>query len=1453
MWDGEMVGSDQPVGMGIVHLSQIDGHWREPSWLNLYGFVDDLGDGIAAKVLDTIMSPLQSKSDRRFKDDKRLMKQGHLPGTAYVGRIKISLKVEDHVPSSVLTCCADGGSDLPAAAAAAPSEEGETHSVGYRFRSLVLQAGSLPHDGRYCVRLSCGDEVVESARLPSSGGCVNWWESCGAGQGVELPPLDFRRLSHHDISQVPDVFANMYCGAKRLGFVRLDPQSLHSGEEFAIEIAEWHTLLRDPAGPVAAGQPAGSILLAVSVEPLFARGSRIGGVGSVVDAGHGHRKRKATAPRPRSDSSRTARRELEEEEEGVEEARTAEEIERDRRQLVRLERELRDKKRTLRMLEAQATTQLMVTVVEAHDVKDPAMFGSAAGQYFAEVEVGAAGSGDRTLKRRTKPSGNRGADPYWNQSLPFDVTQAVSSTLTVHIFSNGLSKQARPIGSTEELELRSVVRKRQVEGWFPLDDGQRGEVFLSVSANVADDQGVAEEVVDSHRTKLRRLEEDYKELRSRLRNTAGVIAPPSSHNWSIGGGGAAAPKLSRYMLHVHIYQARNVPPVDKDGAAHTFVRVDVGEQWQRTSTHHASLSPRWYETVFFELHLPQENDLMRLWAPQLVMSLFHSPDSVLSTSQELLGRLQLQLDPESADLGALEKEPTWQTFSMANADTGETRTASADVLIAYELVPATSTARTKKRQKEKIVELDFKKHRVSMMLIGCRGLQPVSSSWLSTPVPELELTIPSVDPSDDDLVQATVQPTLGDRDLSDPQNPNYCLCSEERGEEIPGQIHLDAVLPNQLYCPVLLASVSTAALGRNVHVGTATINLATFMDESFLRERKRKRSSLRRSRNRLAARSAVRAEHAVGRHSVPRLESALVDVEYGSVPRDSMSGLLDQSIGMSRSDAVFDSSSSESDYGSDSDTEDTPVDSDEAGVAAGWNWLQKREVLTTGLEAWLPPSDVLSFPLYRRAALDKHHTDVDAAAEASCGVLKAAIVPTQGMSTRRTQAIFRRVQKKYGGKPEKVTAFVYVVRAMHLAQDGSGDGKCDARLHVSLQGPAGEIDPVDKPVCSTDDTLNPYFGQLYKVETELPGAARLSIALYDHKDLAEKASGHLRSEQIGATVLDLEDRYFSATWRRECIRRGGKGRHAPVERRTLRREGFSLPCGQVELWVDIFRTSDVNAGKSGQLEPAQYRAFRREPELFELRVAILNARRMHTMDGEQNDLKISAELVTLKADATAHSTDTKTTTTHQRAETGGSFNEWLAFKNVELYHPIPTQDVPIKQRQRQRLLLKAWDSDMFTASDLIGSYDSAAVSESESHPLFDVDALFERAMVEVSKVKQASGGRKERKFNRQHVFRLPDSSVGGGSTASRLVSRGKSCCPCFRRGPTRPRPEPAYAPFSKALGQTGDALGFGSTTARGEVEMHIELLPKQLAESVRLTAHAALAAADSHLLQPGEV
>ena len=48
---------------------------------------------------------------------------------------------------------------------------------------------------------------------------------------------------------------------------------------------------------------------------------------------------------------------------------------------------------------------------------------------------------------------------------------------------------------------------------------------------------------------------------------------------------------------------------------------------------------------------------------------------------------------------------------------------------------------------------------------------------------------------------------------------------------------------------------------------------------------------------------------------------------------------------------------------------------------------------------------------------------------------------------------------------------------------------------------------------------------------------------------------------------------------------------------------------------------------------------------------------------------------------------------------GGSFNEWLTF-GLPLYHPIPT--MPEHLRQKQRLLLKAWDSDLM-GNDMIGT------------------------------------------------------------------------------------------------------------------------------------------------------
>lgn len=273
----------------------------------------------------------------------------------------------------------------------------------------------------------------------------------------------------------------------------------------------------------------------------------------------------------------------------------------------------------------------------------------------------------------------------------------------------------------------------------------------------------------------------------------------------------------------------------------------------------------------------------------------------------------------------------------------------------------------------------------------------------------------------------------------------------------------------------------------------------------------------------------------------------------------------------------------------------------------------------------------------------------------------------------------------------------------------------------------------------------------YETEVELPGPSRLEIQVID-RDWAG-------DEYIGTTVLDLEarDPRLCPQWRRSIERH----QHAPVERITLRQPGVALGQGILELWVDIF---DLDRVKTGELQsmgddrprnmcharfrnnPAQFRAFQRVPEQFQLRVAILRTEDMHTMDsGNHNDLYISAELVTLSADGTARTSTQKKTSTHERAGTNGSFNEWLVF-DLELFYAIPT--MPASLRQPQRLVLKAWDSDLL-GSDLIGSYDSA----SDPSGVLDVDTLFETAL---SMAGKKHGKKKQTKRNQKgERLRLP--------------------------------------------------------------------------------------------------
>ena len=55
------------------------------------------------------------------------------------------------------------------------------------------------------------------------------------------------------------------------------------------------------------------------------------------------------------------------------------------------------------------------------------------------------------------------------------------------------------------------------------------------------------------------------------------------------------------------------------------------------------------------------------------------------------------------------------------------------------------------------------------------------------------------------------------------------------------------------------------------------------------------------------------------------------------------------------------------------------------------------------------------------------------------------------------------------------------------------------------------------------DTKDPVFNKLYTFNCEFPGSPAVVLEAYDYDDL-------FGDELIGKTVIDLDDRFFSADW-----------------------------------------------------------------------------------------------------------------------------------------------------------------------------------------------------------------------------------------------------------------------------------------------------------------------------------
>ena len=155
---------------------------------------------------------------------------------------------------------------------------------------------------------------------------------------------------------------------------------------------------------------------------------------------------------------------------------------------------------------------------------------------------------------------------------------------------------------------------------------------------------------------------------------------------------------------------------------------------------------------------------------------------------------------------------------------------------------------------------------------------------------------------------------------------------------------------------------------------------------------------------------------------------------------------------------------------------------------------------------------------------------------------------------------------------------------------------------------------------------------------------------------------------IGTTDIDIEDRWFSKSWRLIDKK--------PLERRTLHCPTSSTPQGKLELFCELITMEKARDLKMWNINPIQSIE-------YELRLIIWNIDQIPAHDNEgQNDLLVVAHCTSNQ--------DKQKTDIHWRSKHGkGSFNWRMKFPIQ-----IPCAIYP-------RLRLQIWDVDVFSANDAI--------------------------------------------------------------------------------------------------------------------------------------------------------
>ena len=1160
---------DDRIGSTTIHLAEVEDHWSQPCWICLYGAPKQVNAGGAQHrenrgVFGSMRDWLQGDK----ASIARAMDAGVIEGSAYRGRILISGSLQRDVPEPRLIC--NGKLTLPPGAGSPPP------TVEYGLRAFVMEGNSMPQvsaglfgSAGTSIELSIGDHCARSHLAESVGGTSKWYEELTIS-GLEYPD---------DVTQLPDIFINLVSGKNgedRLSYYRIPVMSadgtfnsrdLHSLNSMYDPLSNlprgrWFSLKRDVFGKLGSGYYPGTVLLCVafgrvdqqeigtrSVHPTAMRRQPSIGVDDVKieDANSTDNRNNLRKILGNKKRDKTAR---------LKELANA---------ISTIEPTIANERQIVSQLSEQMRCNLSVTVIEASELRDTETFGQI--DPYVKLTIGTRDAPDGPCVTQTTHVIENGGHerPVWNETLNFQDLPKDFDKMLVDVYDEDAFKDEH-LG-TVSLSLTGVFEAEDITLWLDLEDNagndyRCGEIRLRF-VYTAPDPGTAAQ----YNTAMASLAAKQEELRM-LERERQLLTDDGSVHYQL-----QHPKLQKYRLFVHIFQAQSLLAADASGAADPYIIASIGGNTRNTSTKQSTLNPHWYETLSFDVELPDKDHIDAGLAPELVLQLF---DHDALSSDEFMGRCTLSLRGVGPQLPV---SPEWKPLRVLDSSESAGELLVSLQLMDINLDPVVHLP-TEIRPK-------MRRCTVEMMLLGCRGLKPFN--YITPVAPYLSFQLNGVSAKAQSLL---TKPAM----LPSPTDPNYL--------EV---VKISCFIPEDpVFSPSLTACVQDKRFGglREPLLGSTTIQLNHYLpwiDKN--RERIMKRHDMNAgflpqgsdSGNATAARKA-------------RIEKMQGDLETDSLLPVGEAASEGSAVAEPEPEPSFDPPSIDAtDQASTSDSSDLPpwrrvrlidgktldneledvlgnIEATADGLLSMTSscdefisrspfdtWvLQRHEVSLTDMF-----SGKIGSVLHGQGAIKGLIRIVDHSQSsepspvsniARLGSKRPALqrrgskMPPASVSRMMTDTLNQRANYlpwpiDLGSllRPTAIVVRVYCVRAISLKAMDSGrtsDPYIEARLGNSEQKSS-----------TVSDSLEPYFGHCFEFESTLPGPSKLILTVKDQDFLSDA--------EIGRSEIDLEDRFFGKDWKQLV--------NKPLERRTLRLPGSKVNRGKLELWIDVLTKSEAAA------------------------------------------------------------------------------------------------------------------------------------------------------------------------------------------------------------------------------------------------------------------------------------